>query len=65
MDIAHLTQLNGRHMLHPMVDPKATQQSSPLILEKADGVYVWDVNCTRYLDTVASLWNVNVGHNHP
>ena len=65
MDIAHLTQLNGRHMLHPMVDPKITQQSSPLILEKADGVYVWDVNGTRYLDTVASLWNVNVGHNHP
>ena len=55
MDIAHLTQLNGRHMLHPMVDPKATQQNSPLILEKADGVYVWDVNGTRYLDTVASL----------
>ena len=56
---------NGLHMLHPMVDPKAATEHPPLILEKADGVYVWDVDGRRYLDTVASLWNVNVGHNHP
>lgn len=54
---------NARHMLHPMIDPKAVQQQPPLIVERGDGVHVWDIDGNRYLDTVASLWNVNVGHN--
>jgi putrescine aminotransferase len=65
MKTDELKDVNGQHMLHPMVDPKAATEHPPLILEKADGVYVWDVDGRRYLDTVASLWNVNVGHNHP
>jgi len=56
---------NARHMFHPMADPKAVQANPPLIVERADGVHVWDVDGKRYLDTVASLWNVNVGHNRP
>lgn len=56
---------NARHMLHPMVDPKAVRANPPLIVERAEGVHVWDIDGKRYLDTVASLWNVNVGHNRP
>jgi putrescine---pyruvate transaminase len=56
---------NAQHMLHPMIDPKVPQSSPPLILERGDGVYVFDIDGKRYLDTVASLWNVNVGHNRP
>ena len=56
---------NARHMLHPMVDPKVPQSQPPLILERGEGVYVFDIDGKRYLDTVASLWNVNVGHNRP
>ena len=54
---------NAVHMLHPMIDPKVARQSPPLIVERGDGVHVWDIDGKRYLDTVASLWNVNVGHN--
>ncbi|MBL8332888.1 MAG: aminotransferase class III-fold pyridoxal phosphate-dependent enzyme [Rubrivivax sp.] len=60
-----LRAANARHMLHPMIDPKVVAGAPPLILERADGVHVWDVDGQRYLDTVASLWNVNVGHNRP
>ena len=56
---------NAQHMYHPMIDPKAVAQSPPLILERGEGVYVYDIDGKRYLDTVASLWNVNVGHNRP
>jgi adenosylmethionine-8-amino-7-oxononanoate aminotransferase len=45
-----------------MADPKAVQSERPLIVERAQGVHVWDIDGKRYLDTVASLWNVNVGH---
>jgi adenosylmethionine-8-amino-7-oxononanoate aminotransferase len=60
-----LREANAQHMFHPMADPKAVRASPPLIVERADGVHVWDVDGKRYLDTVASLWNVNVGHNRP
>ncbi len=60
-----LRNANARHMFHPMTDPKAVHHDLPLIVERADGVYVWDIDGNRYLDTVASLWNVNVGHNRP
>jgi adenosylmethionine-8-amino-7-oxononanoate aminotransferase len=56
---------NAQHMYHPMIDPKAAQASPPLIIDRGEGVYVYDIDGQRYLDTVASLWNVNVGHNRP
>ena len=59
-------EANARHMLHPMIDPKAVAAAPPpLIIDRAEGVYVFDIDGKRYLDTVASLWNVNVGHNRP
>ena len=60
-----LRAANARHMFHPMIDPKVARANPPLIIERADGVHVWDIDGKRYLDTVASLWNVNVGHNRP
>ena len=54
---------NAHHMYHPMIDPKVVQAYPPLIVDRADGVYIFDIDGKRYLDTVASLWNVNVGHN--
>lgn len=60
-----LREANARYMFHPMADPKAVRANPPLIVERAEGVHVWDVDGRRYLDTVASLWNVNVGHDRP
>jgi adenosylmethionine-8-amino-7-oxononanoate aminotransferase len=54
---------NARHLLHPMVDPKIARAQPPLIIARGDGVYVYDIDGKRYLDTVAGLWNVNIGHN--
>ena len=34
-------------------------------LVKGRGVYVWDANGRKYLDGLASLWNVTVGHGRP
>lgn len=65
LSTAELHAANAQHMLHPMIDPKAVAAAPPLILDRSDGVHVWDVDGRRYLDTVASLWNVNVGHNRP
>ncbi len=62
---AAVAQQPGHQMLHPMVDPKLPERHPPLLIERGDGVYVYDATGKKYLDTVASLWNVNVGHNRP
>lgn len=62
-DTIDIRSANAQHMYHPMIDPKVVQAHPPLIVDRADGVYVQDIDGKSYLDTVASLWNVNVGHN--
>jgi 4-aminobutyrate aminotransferase len=37
----------------------------PLVVERGEGAYVWDVEGTRYLDMVAGLASCSTGHAHP
>jgi ornithine--oxo-acid transaminase len=37
----------------------------PVVLERGDGVWVWDVDGRRYLDMLAAYSAVNQGHRHP
>lgn len=54
----HLIDLEdqyGAHNYHPI----------PVVLEKGEGVYVWDVEGKRYYDFLAAYSAVNQGHCHP
>ncbi len=37
----------------------------PVVLERGDGVWVWDVEGRKYLDMLAAYSAVNQGHRHP
>src|SRR5258706_906215 len=37
----------------------------PVVLERGEGVYVWDVEGKRYYDFLSAYSAVNLGHNHP
>lgn len=41
------------------------QVNDPVVVDRADGVYFWDVDGTRYIDFSSQLMNVNIGHGHP
>lgn len=45
----------GAHNYHPI----------PVVLEKGEGVYVWDVEGKRYYDFLSAYSAVNQGHCHP
>jgi len=45
----------GAHNYHPL----------PVVLEKGQGVYVWDVNGKKYFDFLSAYSAVNQGHCHP
>jgi len=46
---------HGAHNYHPL----------PVVLEKGEGVYVWDVDGKRYYDFLSAYSAVNQGHCHP
>ena len=39
--------------------------SIPVVIEKAKGVHVWDVDGKKYIDALAGYSAVNQGHGHP
>ena len=45
----------GAHNYHPI----------PVVLERGEGVHVWDVNGKRYYDFLSAYSAVNQGHCHP
>lgn len=55
---AELMQLEdkyGAHNYHPL----------PIVLDRGEGVYVWDVEGNRYYDFLSAYSAVNQGHCHP
>lgn len=50
---------------HPVADMRAVASSGELILDRAEGVHVWDESGRRYLDATAGLWYCNVGYGRP
>ncbi len=50
-----LEDKHGAHNYHPL----------PVVLERGEGVHVWDVNCKQYYDFLAAYSAVNQGHCHP
>lgn len=45
----------GAHNYHPL----------DVVIERGEGVYLWDVDGKRYMDFLAAYSAVNQGHNHP
>jgi putrescine aminotransferase len=46
---------------HPFADMGSVSQEE-FIVERGEGVWVYDTDGNRYLDATASLWYANVGH---
>ena len=37
----------------------------PIVLQKGEGVYLWDVDGNKYLDMMSAYSAVSHGHSHP
>ena len=46
---------------HPFADMGAVSRAE-LVIERGEGVHVYDTEGNRYLDATASLWYANLGH---
>ena len=62
---ARLEQADKYYLWHPFTQQQDWQAEPQLIIERAEGSYLIDIEGKRYLDGISSLW-VNVhGHNRP
>lgn len=51
---------HDRHQVHPLHHP--SKHTDPLVVERADGVWLYTRDGRKVLDGMAGLWNVNVGY---
>jgi ornithine--oxo-acid transaminase len=54
-ELMQLEDRHGAHNYHPL----------PVVLNRGEGVYVWDVEGKRYYDFLSAYSAVNQGHCHP
>jgi putrescine aminotransferase len=47
---------------HPFADMRAITANGELVIDRAEGAYLYDTAGRRYVDATASLWYCNVGH---
>jgi len=64
--MAQATTTRTEHFLH-QADTFSAHNYKPLpvVLERGEGVWVWDVEGKRYLDMLAAYSALNQGHRHP
>jgi adenosylmethionine---8-amino-7-oxononanoate aminotransferase len=65
--ISRLAELDRRHLWHPFTPMRAwcAPEHEPLILQRGQGVWLYDAHDHRYFDGNSSIWTNLHGHSHP
>ena len=53
------------YLWHPFTQMLDWLAENPVIIERGDGVHLFDLEGNRYIDGIASMWTNVHGHNHP
>jgi len=57
--------LDRAYLLHPFTNLKRHQEAGPLVIERGQGVFVYDQNGKEYLEALAGLWCTALGYSEP
>jgi len=49
------------HLLHPTTDLSLHRRVGPMVIDRAEGVYVWDNRGRQYLEGLSGLWCAALG----
>jgi len=60
-----LAAADRTHLWHPFTQQRGWEREQPLIVDRAEGTDLIDVEGRRYIDGVSSLWCNVHGHRHP
>jgi adenosylmethionine---8-amino-7-oxononanoate aminotransferase len=56
--------LDFQRVWHPCTQHKDYETTSPILVERAEGIYLYDREGKRYMDVIASWWVNLFGHNN-
>jgi adenosylmethionine-8-amino-7-oxononanoate aminotransferase len=65
IDTNELRELDRKYLWHPYTKHSSIKDLPLPIIERGEGVYLFDINGKRYLDAISSWWSCNLGHGHP
>lgn len=60
-----LFALDLAHLWHPYTDINAYEKGPNICFDSAEGVYLYGLDGTPYLDGISSWWATALGHSHP
>ncbi len=60
----NLSQWDKQYVWHPFTPMQLWLESEPLVIERGEGVYLYDSDGNRYIDGISSLWCNVHGHCH-
>ena len=60
-----LAEADRTYLWHPFTQQRGWAEEEPLIVDRAEGTHLIDVEGRRYIDGVSSLWCNVHGHRHP
>lgn len=63
--ISEWKELDKRHVLHPNTILGAHEQNGALMMVKASGAVVTDIDGNDYIDGIGALWLANIGYGRP
>ncbi|GBQ48933.1 adenosylmethionine-8-amino-7-oxononanoate aminotransferase [Komagataeibacter sucrofermentans DSM 15973] len=56
-----LEMKDARYLMHPFTDARANLQGGGMVIDRGEGVFVYDSAGKKYLEAVAGLWSVGLG----
>lgn len=60
--MSDLRKADLAHVVHPFTLLRTLPEEGPRVIERGEGAVVWDAEGREFLDGLAGLWCVNVGH---
>jgi len=65
MDRDEIVRLDKAHVWHPYTPMDAWRGADPIVVARAQGAWLEDVDGRRYIDGNSSWWVAALGHGHP
>ena len=66
MNRKEIVELDKKYIWHPYTEMQNyIDNTDPVVVTRAEGFYLYDIDGTRYMDGNGSWWTSIVGHNHP
>ncbi|OGI25282.1 MAG: adenosylmethionine--8-amino-7-oxononanoate transaminase [Candidatus Melainabacteria bacterium RIFOXYA12_FULL_32_12] len=59
-----LIEKDLKYVWHPFTQMKDYENDEPIIIDRGEGVYIWDLKGNKYIDAISSWWVNTLGHSN-